>query len=281
MSRGAAINPVNKVENSTARPIFYVHFHKSGGSSVCKIMERSRKVNLTDPSNRLRSDDVVWNNCNAAMGGFRERADYYHTLQTCRQLETYTMNEEGIPFTRNNFVAIEIPFKDRMPCDSTKWRTFAIMRHPIERIYSNIAFHKQEEKDVIKWLNEKTIFPKRYLPHGYPVFQNIVIRQLLGRDRFINTKPVDEDDLRQAKSQVDLFDAFVPLEYLMEPQVLALLNQTVPEYHDELLRYPVKTNKNRANRTFNDDAFTKRITKENFYDLELYRYVLNKFEINE
>lgn len=269
----------NKPLQTSVRPIFFVHFHKSGGSSVCRIMQRQSRVNLTDPSNRLRTD-LVWNNCNAAFGGFRERVDYYDTLQTCRQLETYTMDDAGIPFRRNNFVPIEVPFHDRMPCAPDKWRTFAIMRHPVERAVSNVAFHAQTEKDVMEWLSNKTIFPKRYLPHGYPVFNSIVIRQLLGRERFIDTRPVNQADLEQAQRQVDLFDAFIPLEYLMDSNILSLLNSTFPEYHDELLRYPVKANKNRANRTF-DKAFLQRLEEENYYDLQLYQYVLKKHGLKE
>ena len=71
--------------------------------------------------------------------------------------------------------------------------------------------------------------PQSYLD-GYPVVNNMVIRQLLGRERFMDTRPVDENDLERAKIQLDACDAFVPLEYLQHESVLQLLNRTIPEY---------------------------------------------------
>jgi hypothetical protein len=193
------------------------------------------------------------------------------------------MNQDGIPFMRNNFVAVEVPFHDAMPCPG-KWRSFAVMRNPIDRILSSMAFHVQKEQTVLQWItspHDYKVTPNdKFLSSGYPVVNSMVIRQLLGRERFVNVTPIDEEDFERAKKLVDSFTAFVPLEYLTHEKVLRLLNETIPEYHDELRKDAIVANKNKRNRRFGK-AFIQKIAEENHYDSLLYDYVLTKIGIKE
>lgn len=239
-------------------------------------MQRQTAINLTDPMGRLRAD-LTSNNCNAAFAGPRDNVDWYHTLQTCRQLETYTNSEEGIPFERNNFVAIEVPLYDSLPCPH--WRTFAVMRNPVERVLSNMRYHRQSQETVMEWIDNPTIPTKQYLPEGYSNVNCMVIRQLLGRDRFLNVTSVNEMDLRQAKQLVDKFDAFVPLEYLLHENVTSLLKQMIPEYYDKMAEKPLILNRDTIKHVPLNETFLKLIAEENYYDSQLYMYVLSKFGI--
>ena len=70
----------------------------------------------------------------------------------------------------------------------------------------------------------------------YSWINNRVIRQLLGRNRFLDPTPINEVDLVRAQQIVDQFPVFVPLEQLQHPHVVALLQREIPEYpHAETL----------------------------------------------
>ena len=108
----------------------------------------------------------------------------------------------------------------------------------------------------------------------------MVTRQLLGRTRYIDTRPIDEEDFKRAKQQVDQFDAFIPLEYLDHENVLRLLNRTIPEYYEGLVNNGNLVANQNSNATMQySDAFVERLTEENVYDTKLYQYMLEKLGI--
>lgn len=94
-----------------------------------------------------------------------------------------------------------------------------------------------------------------------------------------------EDDYQRAKRRVDLFDAFIPLEYLYNPKILRHLQRTIPEYHYGLLLNnggdeTLVVNQNVDKKTMHySQAFIEQLTKENEYDTKLYRYVIEKLGI--
>jgi len=266
----------DKPYNVSKKPaILFIHFQKSAGSSVCEIM--SNQVNMTDMMGNVRKD-VKTTNCNVEVGGPRDNARFYHTLQTCRLLEMYTTNDVGDLFQRNNFIVVEVPFQNAMPCPG--FRSFAVMREPVARFTSLMRFSRLDENKVLGWINKtQRKNPFQYM-EGYPMVNNMVIRQLLGRDRFLNETPVDMVDLEKAKIQLDAFDAFVPLEYLENEKVMDLLRRTIPEYHEGLTRRPVVANENLLHKQEDiDPAFLQKIADENVYDTMLYQYMLEKLGI--
>ncbi len=168
-------------------------------------------------------------------------------------LEPYTMDEAGIPFRRNNFLSVEIPLHEPMPCP--RFRSFALMRDPFKRCLSHLSFEGIPEVIVLK-------------------------RQLLGRARYLRPRPIDDKDFEQAKIQLDKFTAFVPLEFLRHEKVLALLNQTVPEYYEGLIENFSRSNEQPpTNLTYSENVI-RRIQEENKYDTMLCDYMLKKLGLD-
>lgn len=300
--------------------ILFVHFHKSGGTTVCSTFLQSSRVPLTDVNGNKRRPV---RNCNVESSGPRNDVDLYGGLQTCRILELYGVDlATGEKFGRNNLVAVETPLMEPLPCRG--FRSFAVMRRPVSRLLSHMPYHRLAPEDYIRYMND----PKgermterergmtgRHVYVGYPIVNCFVIRMLLGRERYQDPRPVDATDLALAKRQVDDFDAFVPLEHLLHDNVLTLLKETVPEYHEGLIEHPHRQEKKARKRKGDDDGdeedgegredggdegggegekakgkgklkaddpdFLKRLHEENEYDTMLYEYVLEKLGIVE
>lgn len=187
------------------------------------------QVNITNALGERPDEYLVeLNNCNTEFAHPHLDDRAFSSVQNCRMLEPYTMDDSGVSFRRNNFLAVELPLHETMPCP--RFRSFAIMRDPVKRCFSHLLFEQIPEKMVEKWMEQKTPGTRKdYFMNGYPVINNMVIRQLLGRARFIHPHQIDDDDLERAKAQLDRFDAFVPLEYLKDKNILTLLNKTIPE----------------------------------------------------
>jgi hypothetical protein len=267
----ASMEP-NDSEPSSRKPIFFVHFHKSGGSSVCSTMKKSDLKISNANGTRLMT-----RNCNAPFAGPKYNVTQYQQFQTCASLTPLTVDDKGRPFHRNNFVKTEVPFLDKMPCPG--YRSFAVMRHPLTRIVSHMTFHKHNETMLRQWTVERMPNPPDSYMRGYPIINSMVIRQLLGRTRFRDLRPVDEDDLHRAKQLVDNFDAFVPLEHLHHPTVSQLLQNTVPEYYYALQKKNV-TAKKQGKRYQPSDEFLEQMATENKFDILLYQYMLERLGID-
>ncbi|KAL7568131.1 hypothetical protein ACA910_019526 [Epithemia clementina (nom. ined.)] len=293
------------VEQQQPQPILFVHFHKSGGSAVCRSMIQHSSFllpQLTDPLGKPVQSFP--RNCNAQGAGpsIDPRIAVQPEFQlTCDVLLPYTTNEQGMPFRRHNFVAMEVPMNRPYPCP--QFRNFALMRHPIDRVQSHMKVQKWTEgkvRQTIQQVEEFILLHQQHqqrqrqqqqrsshnrrqtqavpqLQYGekhkalvsrvYACINNMVIRQLLGYDRFLDyANPITEHDLDQAKAIVDQFHAFVPTEQQHHPVVLALLKQQIPEYHDALVRQEIlhklpittttTTPKNKNENTNNNETTT-------------------------
>lgn len=269
----------DKMEKPTTgmRPILFVHFHKSGGTSVCDTMRlHQNQVNITNALGKKADEYLVeLNNCNTEFAHPHLDDNHFRSVQNCRMLEPYTMDESGTPFRRNNFLSVEIPLHDPLPCPG--FRSFAIMRDPFKRCLSHLYFEGIPEVMVLKWISQKTPGSKTsFFMWGYSAINNMVTRQLLGRARYIRPRPIDDNDFEQAKRQIDKFDVFIPLELLRHTKVLSLLNKTVPEFFQGLQKNMWRSNQQPpTNLTYSDHVIQK-IREENKYDLMLYDYMLEK-----
>lgn len=278
MATSRAINDTFSLSTSKL-PILFVHFHKSGGTSVCESMRLFQKqVNITNALGEAFDPYLLeLNNCNFEFTHPHLDDRFFSSVQNCRMLEPYTMDESGTSFRRNNFISVEIPLNERMPCP--RFRSFAIMREPVKRVISHLIYEKVSEEKAMVWIDKRLPGTRKrdFFMNGYSVINNMVIRQLLGRKRFISPRPIDEADFKQAKLQVDKFHAFVPLEHLKHPTVLELLNDTVPEYYEGLIKNDrIRANQQQAtNLTFSSD-FVETVRENNKYDILLYEYVLGK-----
>lgn len=261
-------------DDFTRRPILFSHFHKSGGSSVCQTMKKYS--NITTRITNAQGDEIETRNCNAPYSGPKFNVTEYQQFQSCENLTPLTTDEQGRPFHRTNFLAVEVPYADEFPCPG--FRSFAIMRHPVSRLVSHMTFHGWNETTIRKWSKEHTPNPTSTYIEGYPIVNCMVIRELLGRKRYRNVQPVNQDDLERAKKRVDMFHAFVPLEYLHHVNVSRLLNDTIPEYY-QALQVTNVTAKHQEKRRQPSDSFIHRITEENKFDIFLYQYMLQKLGI--
>lgn len=263
----------SSVSNITSSLIF-VHFHKSGGTSVCSTMQKQNDIPMTDILGNPGRNP--WLNCNTEFSNPDNKIRWVSTMQTCQMLEPYTTNDRGVPFTRSNFLAVEIPFREAMPCPG--FRSFAIMRDPVKRLLSHMKVHQFDEETIRMWIQKRQRHQHDYYLYGYPIINSMIIRQLLGRARFSDVRPITGTDLELAKKQVDKFDAFVPLEFLNSAQVLSTLKDNVPEYYSGLTALKIKTNQQKHLPVYNS-TFLAELARENVYDFKLYHYVLQKFGI--
>jgi len=263
---------------TTANPVFFVHFAKSGGSSVCATM--SKMMNMTDiEGNR----DYKRSNCNTYFSDPHCKNAECRSRQTCDNFIPYTTDEHGVPFLRSNFLASEVPLRQELPCEPGNFRSFAIMRHPTARFISLLNYlPRLGEEEVIGWIVEKKHCKVAPCPasKGYQVTNSENIRQLLGQKRYTNPDPINEQDFERAKALIGKFDAFVPMEYLHHSAVLNILKDKIPEYYNGLIQLNRTTNVNKHKSEKPSAKLLQLITQENKYDIMLYEYVLETLGIS-
>jgi len=258
----------NKTTNGT---ILFMHLAKSGGSSVCQQIG-NKEIRMTD---QMGNQDKHRANCNVMFKQTNPPYKYaWHEPHHCVDLNNFTTNKEGQLYRRHNFIAIERPWYDEMPCPGL--RSFAVMRNPVARFVSLLDYFKTDKQLMIKYMKNQT-FPKynefamRFQIHPT---NSWTIRQLLGYNRAMDPRLVDNDDFLRAKVLVDRFDAFIPLEYLHNNKVHSLLNATIPEYLKTLQTNKIHMNKSEKRETSHN--LTDLLTESNKFDIMLYNYVLEK-----
>mmetsp|Transcript_16038 Transcript_16038/g.28971 ORF Transcript_16038/g.28971 Transcript_16038/m.28971 type:complete len:126 (+) Transcript_16038:180-557(+) len=116
---------VSSIHNDTSRSILFEHFHKRSGTQVCKSLQQSISITTQEGL-----PVPLKQNCNTPFSGPNVKPG--HHLQTCQNLQPYSF--------KTNFVAVEVPFREIMPCYS--FRTFAIMRDPVTRLLSHMRAHR-------------------------------------------------------------------------------------------------------------------------------------------
>lgn len=251
------------------KTILFVHFHKSGGTMVCSTVLDFSSYNVTD----LVGVDVrngPFLNCNNPLSGPNLDRSLFDSMQTCTMMSLYNRVSD--------IVAVEVPLQENMPCPG--FLSFALIRNPIERVNSHMRAHRWTQDHIKHWAKERTGSSPTYYLDGYPIVNSMVIRQLLGRARFLDTTPVNPQDLEKAKHIVDKFDVFVPMEHLDHPRVSEIMQREIPEFY-EAYQKRQKGRKNTIRTYKNESEFARLLENENKYDSLLYEYVLNKFGIGK
>lgn len=216
-------------------------------------------------------------NCTTPFSHQHASPESFYRVQTCAHLLPYTMDQRGIAFRRNNLIVVGAPFFEEMPCPG-HYRSFAIMRDPIDRLASHVYSEGILDMELSSWASQKLRTPSDSWMKGYPILNSMVIRQLLGQDRFVDPSPVNEKDLERAKRAVDRFDLFVPLEHLNHPNVKSKMDKTLPEISKQFSKpgKPVK-----SKRPGPSGQQLALMEQENKYDIMLYQYVLEKLGIED
>ena len=267
----SSVEKETKKQNNN-RTILFVHLSKSAGSSVCQTM--AKEMTLTNAQGRI---DRNRRNCNVQFLDKRHKWSWTEP-HFCTELERFTTNATGHPHQRNNFIAIERPWHDEMPC--LGFRSFSVMRHPVSRYISLIDYFGMNETFVMDYTKKQqtgvAVFDAGHKLAAHPT-NSWTIRQLLGYKRFFDPNPIDNNDYLRARSLVEKFDALLPLEFLRHPNVLRMIKSTIPEYHKGLLAHNITVNKSK--KTFHSAEFVDLLNKENKYDIMLYEYVLKMFDL--
>ena len=94
----------------------------------------------------------------------------------------------------------------------------------------------------------------------YPCINNMVIRQLLGLERFLDPRPITQQDWNRARDIVNQFQVFVPTEQQQHPLVLQLLQDQLPEYHQALVRKQALHEKARSSQIHGTTTTTTTMT---------------------
>lgn len=254
-------------EQTEKKTILFVHFHKSGGTMVCQTALRSG-YNITNAMG-LPDENIEALNCNTPFSGPKTDVRRYSSLQSCKAMSLYNRITD--------FVAVEVPFQEAMPCPS--FLSFALMRNPVDRVQSHMRFHSLKRNEIINWVQSRKPCNRSSFVFGYPIVNSMVIRQLLGRERYTDTAPVNEADLERAKQIVDSFDVFVPMEYLEMPHVADVLSQKMPLFAKALKDHLASSAVGVRSYDNATSDFVQLLEKENQYDLRLYDYVLRKHRI--
>ena len=189
-----------------------------------------------------------------------------------------------------------------MSSTTNSFRNFALLRHPVDRLVSHMRERHWTPETVQQAVEPKIrIAPsaqsvKSWMRLKYSCINNMVIRVLLGLSRFRSPQPINETDLAQAKHIIDQFTAFVPTEQQYHPNVMALLRNKLPEYHEGLVKLPEHYKKSSSSSSFlardlgkirvesNSSSnhshssqfsaeFIQLLYEQNKYDLLLYDYV--------
>ena len=291
--------------NSTIHlPILFLHFHKAGGTEVCRMMQTNQKlVTLTNQMGKK----IIFpsaHNCNADRAGPRidvrvqkrnRNSESQKPSLRCQAFTNYTTDSTGrTPFVRNNFMAAEVPLDHAFSCPN--FRIFTLVRNPIARSQSHMKM-KNWTPDFIQSIFNSTQKPSQeprnllgaYVLRVYPSLDNMQIRQLLGLPRLLDIdRPIDEKDLKQAKALVDAMAVAVPTEQQLHPKVLKLFQERIPEYYAALQTRYRKNIKElngsppqpRHTHYNHKPAFVELLKQHNKYDMQLHEYLHTKLGID-
>ena len=203
---------------SREKPILFVHLTKSAGTSVCRMAKHNGEA-------MLRQKDAVHFSCNLPFDGpavnkFPDKSP--PRFSTCQARARYLKSEMV------SFNAVEHFLEDSsgksLICDA-EMRYFTILRNPMERIQSWIAYHKIPPEDVLRWLQgednpSRYSSPQRHYERTflYPYVDNYLVRTLCGKSTFrLPPGAIDESHLLKAWTILQLFEKVIFFDELNQP----------------------------------------------------------------
>lgn len=263
----AAALCVEVVANGEAegRLPFALHFHKAGGSSLCRLAVQNglgaagvgKHKRLGFNCNILGDDPGHLGfhvNTQASPHGQAEGAF------TCDKRLAY-MREHGLGFS-----AVERwLFPPEICVDRFVYVT--VLRDPITRVQSSVRFHRQQSPQLaLQWATHHSFSSEAPISNGSPSVDNFYVRTLAGRAAY--TRPLGhltDADLTAARRMLAQFEVVMILEHLDRdvvqlPALLGWRNLHMPHS---------KRNKRHVDWT-NDQLAV--LTALNRLDLDLYAF---------
>ena len=235
------------------KPIRFPHFHKVGGTTVCRTALRYKeKVGKGGNCNTLKD------NAQALIGQSKKAKEYQQ--RSCDQ------RWESIQ--KLSFTAMET-FLEEHTCPHM-FHYVVMVRPPLDRMRSHLNSHQMDAKETVNWLKGgKKPSVKLILGGRIAFFDNYYIRFLLGPDVFfLPPFSITRNHLEQAKQKLkDTFAVVIPLYH---QEVASECLQVVTRWQENVLRQS-NSGKHKASQ---DSYSLKYLDELNALDVELYEYAL-------
>ena len=144
------------------KPLFFLHFHKAGGTAACWMTQECYRAQPWLPQNRRKDVSFLFDgNLNCNLPGDGPYKPPYGVESG--KLRDHAMWISAFPYTANcstrkayvkqkglRFLARERWLDDFCPED---FAYVTIMRHPLSRILSHLRVHHVQEKQANGWLD--------------------------------------------------------------------------------------------------------------------------------
>eukprot|EP01138_Halocafeteria_seosinensis_P016325 gb/GECG01016655.1/.p1 GENE.gb/GECG01016655.1/~~gb/GECG01016655.1/.p1 ORF type:complete len:381 (+),score=31.24 gb/GECG01016655.1/:1-1143(+) len=259
--KGNAIDLLRRTDRKGRLPIRFCHFHKCGGTSMCKIARR----------NHERVPGRIGNNCDfpkqtaqALRPGQLKRAQAFAELNCTRRVSI---------LRKHTFLALET-FLEPELCPEN-FRYVALFREPLARISSHLREHRADMRRVVTWLQggKKASFDKKHAALKQ-YFDNYYIRFLLGPSVFLLPPfRITREHLEQAKHKLRHYFAGVfALEHVGSEMTQECLRIVTLWSSRKFSRANV--NKKKPFLPLNGPQVDY-LLEVNALDIELYEYVAN------
>jgi len=202
-------------------PVYFLHFHKSGGSTFCKIATSSGNSML------LNQEQKITHNCNLPGDGPYSMIHMLHAGVVYDYKRSCSQRSEFIKNNSVSYFAVESPpFHLDYPCPE-HFVSMTVLREPIERIMSNMRIHNITKEMAIWWLHKDRVIEHKTV-RGSNAFNNHYTRIFLGHDRYFD--PLDsftKRDLDWVKAKLRQFDFVIPLDKLNDPAPKAFFQKYI------------------------------------------------------
>eukprot|EP00277_Geminigera_cryophila_P013894 CAMPEP_0179440670 /NCGR_PEP_ID=MMETSP0799-20121207/24271_1 /TAXON_ID=46947 /ORGANISM="Geminigera cryophila, Strain CCMP2564" /LENGTH=378 /DNA_ID=CAMNT_0021224255 /DNA_START=125 /DNA_END=1261 /DNA_ORIENTATION=- len=255
------------------RPIFWVHVHKAGGTTICGLALQAQEA---APGSSLSNKNFFGQNC----ASVDKPCSYGAKHHSCTAFVQFAKKSNA------TFMAVEREIHDAdLACHDDLFYGLTL-RHPIDLVRSVVQFEEFHVKEIFAAIASNQSYPRlrrknsglprtvavtkgKTAPYGHQHFDNFMVR-VLSRDGFlVPLGRVNRQHLEHAKKTLQHFDVLLIME-----QFSNMFCQI-----QNAARWPALTASTIRNRfTGHRLTFSSKnleiLTALNRWDLELYEYAL-------
>jgi hypothetical protein len=240
--------------------IFFLHFHKCGGTTINKLMNKKIKFNKNqngNPINENKREIRFWNFNKEKFNEFKQMLK--------------STNVEFVAFEWNffkNYEELELHDIELITCFRDPYDRFlsnmnvpyCLINRTEHYIYDTVKYSAQN----FKWINAHTKNFKDFGNNFYVSFNkfNYYVRKLcsLGNSPHIE---INENHLKIAKERLKIFSTIIILENADSFKLLE-------KFGVDIMMVKNKNNNKGIKMTISRDEFDKL----NYYDIELYKFAI-------